>query len=1013
PGAPAGLLGAEGLSGTAGTVLDPGFVLACDVVLAPGAEVEIAFLTAAAGSEREVRAQLDAFRSPGRVAWAMEEARARSEHELHELGVAPYDARALQLLLARIVHPFAPRPGEAREGGALARQQALWGQGISGDLPILLLRVGPGEEAHPLLPLMVRAHAYWRRAGVRADLVILDEGPGGYTEPLRDRVYATLAEGDAAHWLNRPGGVHHVPAARLSPEARAAVEAAAAVRVDAEGGPLAEQLAALPQPPRLPAFVPVRSAPPSREPTPPVQRPANLLFDRGVGGFGADGREYVIHLEPGDRTPAPWINVVANPEFGFTVSETGAGFTWSGNSGEHRLTPWANDPLLDPPGEALYLRDEETAEVWSPTPGPRPAEAPYQVRHGAGYTRFLHASHGLEQEVLAFVPRAGTVKVVRVALRNLWKRQRRVTLTYYAEWVLGTDRRTMAPHVATELEPELGAVLAWQRFRDERGARVAFLAASEPRHGATADRAEFLGTPGSLARPAALERIGLGETYGEGLDPCAALQAHVDLGPGEARTLHFLLGDGADRAEALETVRRFRDPAAVEAARAEVEAFWEGLLGRLQLRTPEPAMDLLLNRWLPYQALACRVWGRSALYQSGGAFGFRDQLQDVTAFLATAPGVARAHLLEAAAHQFAEGDVLHWWHPPAGAGVRTRCSDDLLWLPFVAAAYVEATGDAGVLDEAVPYLAAPELRADEEQRYDRYAPAPERGTLYEHCLRAIERGSTRGAHGLPLIGTGDWNDAMDRVGAGGEGESVWLGWFLYAVLLRFAPLCAGRGDGARARRFRERAEALRAAVETAGWDGGWYRRAWFDDGTPLGSSESTEGKIDSLTQSWAVLSGGAAPERARAAMEAVAARLVREADRLVLLLDPPFDRSDPSPGYIRAYPPGVRENGGQYTHAAVWAAWAFAALGDGERAESIFRLLNPVLRVGGPAEAERYRVEPYVVPADVYGVAPHAGRGGWTWYTGSAAWLWRLGVEAILGIRRRGGALEVDPCIPA
>jgi cyclic beta-1,2-glucan synthetase len=1011
--APAGLRG-DGLTGTAGTVLDPVFALACDVELAPGAEARIAFLIAAAPSEREVRAHLDAFRSPSRIDWALEEARARAEHELHELGIAPGDARALQLLLSRLVHPFSSHPAEGRGwSGSLARQQALWGQGISGDLPILLLRVGSGQGGHPLLPLLVRAHAWWRRVGVRADLVVLDEEPGGYAEPVRDRVYAVLAQGESTHWLARPGGVYAIPAARLGAEARAALQAAAAVRVDAEDGPLAAQLAAALPPPRLPAFVPVASAPPLGAGTPSVARPAQLRFDCGIGGFTPDGREYVIHLHPRERTPAPWINVIANPEFGFTVSESGGGYTWSGNSGEHRLTPWTNDPLLDPPGEALYLRDEETAAVWSPTPGPCPADAPYQARHGAGYTRFLHASHGLEQETLVFVPRKGTVKVVRVTLRNLWTRQRRVTATYYTEWVLGTDRRTMAPHLVTELERELGAVLARQCFRQEHGARVAFLASSEPRHGATADRAEFLGTPGSLSAPAALQRIGLAETYGAGLDPCAALQVHVNLAPGESRALHFLLGDGADRAEALELIRAWRDPAAAEAARADVEAFWDDLLGRLQVRTPEPAMDLLLNRWLPYQALSSRIRGRSALYQSSGAFGFRDQLQDVLAFLAIAPEIAREHLLRAAARQFTEGDVLHWWHPPTGAGVRTRCSDDLLWLPFAAAAYVEATGDAAVLDEEAPYLEGPELAAGEEERYDRFAAAPREGTLYEHCLRAIDRGSTRGAHGLPLMGTGDWNDAMDQVGAGGAGESVWLGWFLYAVLLRFAPLCEARGDAMLASAYLQRAEALRVAVESHGWDGGWYRRAWFDDGTPLGSARGMEGRIDSLTQSWAVLSGGADPARARRAMEAVAARLVREEDRLLLLLDPPFDRMQPSPGYIRAYPPGVRENGGQYTHAAIWAAWAFAALGDGDRAESIFRLLNPVLRVCDADDARRYRVEPYVVPADVYGAPPHTGRGGWTWYTGSAAWLYRLGVEAILGIRRRGDVLEVDPCVPA
>ncbi|HET7460101.1 MAG TPA: glucoamylase family protein [Longimicrobium sp.] len=1011
PARPAALLGG-GLSGTVGTVLDPVFALACDVVLEPGAGAQLTFLTAAAPSERELLAHLERYRSPGRVGYAMEEAKARAEHELQELAIDPHEARAVQLLLSRLIYPHFPQPAPRGPGGP-ARQQALWGLAVSGDLPVIVLRVPPGPEPRPLLAQLVHAHAALRQAGVQADLVVLDDEPAGYTEPLRERVLAALAGTGSEHWLNRPGGVFHVSGARLGPAARAALEAAAAVWVDAAGPPLAVQVEAPAVPPRLPAFVPVASTPLRDEGTPPVERPRDLAFAHELGGFSADGREYVIHLAPGQRTPAPWINVVANPGFGFTVSETGGGYTWSLNSGEHRLTPWANDPVLDPPGEALYLRDEETAEVWSPTPGPAPADAPYQVRHGAGYTRFLHASHGLEQEVTLLVPREDPVKVVRVALRNRWRRPRRVTLTYYAEWVLGADRRTMAAHVATELEPGLGAILATQRFREELGGRVAFLASSEARHGATADRAEFLGAPGSLARPAALARIGLGETYGEGLDPCGALQVHVDLAPGAEKTLHFLLGDGATRGEALDLVRRWRDPAAVDAARDGVEAFWDGLLGALRVRTPDPAMDLLVGRWLPYQALACRVWGRSALYQSSGAFGFRDQIHDVLAFLATAPELARAHLLGAAAHQFAEGDVLHWWHPPAGAGVRTRCSDDLLWLAFAAAEYVAATGDAAVLDEAVPFLAGRALDEGEAERYDHWAASGETATLYEHCVRAIEHASTHGEHGLPLIGTGDWNDAMNRVGPEGRGESVWLGWFLHAVLLRFAPLCRARGDAARAEAFRERAEALRQAVETGGWDGAWYRRAYFDDGTPLGSAESAEGRIDSLTQSWAVLSGGGCPERARAAMEAVWEQLVRGDERLVLLLAPPFDRGEPTPGYLRAYPPGVRENGGQYTHAAVWAAWAFTALGDGDRAGALLRLLNPVLRATDADGVARYRVEPYALAADVYGAPPHTGRGGWTWYTGSAAWLYRLGVEAVLGLRRRGGELEIGPCIPS
>lgn len=1007
---PAGLRGDGPGPGTAGTPLDPVFSLAFAATLPPGEEVELDFLTAAGATEAEVLQALDAYRSPGRVALAFDEARERSAQEMFELGIPPEEAELHQRLFSAVVHPRGGRPVPP---AGVPGQAALWAVGVSGDLPVVLVRIANAEESRPLLRAVVRAHAGWRRAGARVDLLVLDREPAGYVASAREWLQEVLAETGSTHWLERPGGIHHVPAERVGAAALVAMEAAASVVLDAERGSLATQLAALEAlPPRLPGFVPVVSEPPSAPAVSAVARPADLRFDNGLGGFTPDGREYVVHLEPGRRTPAPWINVVANPEFGFTVSESGAGFTWSGNSGEHRLTPWTNDPVLDPSGEALYLRDEETAEIWSPTPRPAPSGAAYQVRHGAGYSRFLHASHGLEQDLVLFVPPDEPVKVARIVLRNLWPRQRRITVTYYAEWVLGAGRAAGGGRVVTELDTGLAAILARPTFPEQAGARTAFLAAGERCHGATGDRVEFLGGPGDPAAPAALRRIGLAGSFGAGLDPCGALQVHVDLEPDEQRTLHFLLGDGATREEALDRVRRFRDPAVAEGAFRAATALWDDLLGGVRVRTPDPALDVALGRWLPYQALACRVWGRSALYQSSGAFGFRDQLQDVLALLHLAPGLARSHVLDAAAHQFVEGDVLHWWHPGSGQGVRTRCSDDLLWLPYVAAAYVEATGDEAVLDETVPYLEGPALLPGESERYAPYPAAETAGTLYDHCLRALDRAGTRGRNGLPLIGSCDWNDAMNRVGAKGEGESVWLGWFLFAVLERFARVCDRRGDAGGARRLRASAATLRDAVEARGWDGSWYRRAYFDDGSPLGSARNPEGAIDSLTQSWAVISGGARPERAREAMQAVLDRLVSEDDRLVLLLRPPFDAAVPSPGYIRAYPPGVRENGGQYTHAAVWVGWAFAALGDGGRAGAVFDLLNPVSRATDPAAVERYRVEPYVVAADVYGAPPHTGRGGWTWYTGSAAWLYRLGMEAILGVRREGHVLRLEPCIP-
>jgi cyclic beta-1,2-glucan synthetase len=1009
--APAALVEGYGLSGTTGATLDPVMSLAQEVRLPPHGEVRLAYLTIAGDSRHDVLAAARRYRAFPAMARAFDQARAQSARELRQLRL-DLDVEHIQQLLSALLYPYhGLRAGPETLAANEKDQSGLWPYAISGDYPILLVRVKNQEEA-AIVHELLQAHAYWRNRNLKIDLVILNQRDVGYAQELHEHLQRLVKSTRGDEWLNRRGGIFLLNGGQMDDATQILLATAARVVLDGDAGPLSQQLLSLHRrPTRLPFFVPTR---PDREEedTPPLERPTDLQFDNGLGGFSADGREYVIYLEPGQGTPLPWINVVANPHFGFIVSEAGGGYSWAVNSGENRLTPWRNDPVTDPPGEALYLRDEETAHVWSPTPLPNPADAPYLVRHGAGYSIFEHHSHGLKQRLRLFAAPDAPVKFVQLRLENTWDRNRRLTATYYAPWVLGTTRAETQMFIVPEFHPDLNALMARNTYSAEFDRRVAFLATSKVIHGLTTDRMEFLGRMGSLHHPVALRRVGLSNTVRAGLDPCAAMQIHVELEPGERKEFFFLLGQGADREETLHFVEQYRDPEQVERAWEASTGFWEETLSAVTVDTPDPSMDLLLNRRLLYQSLACRVWGRSALYQSSGAFGFRDQLQDSMSLLHAVPEVARGHILRSARHQFEAGDVLHWWHPPSGRGVRTRITDDLLWLPFVTAHYVTTTGDTSILEERVPFVQGAPLEPDEEERYGHYETTEETYSLYEHCRRALEKGTTSGPHDLPLIGSGDWNDGFNRVGIEGRGESVWLGWFLYDTMRRFIPMCEHMGDEEQAEAYRRQMSDLQAALEESSWDGDWYIRAYYDDGSPLGSHENRECKIDSLAQSWSVLSGAGDPERAREAMASVVEWLVRPEERLIELFTPPFDTSVHDPGYIKGYPPGIRENGGQYTHAALWTVWALTELGDVERAGAFFRLLSPIYHAETPEQVEEYQVEPYAVAADVYSEPPHTGHGGWTWYTGSAGWMLRLGLEAILGLERVGDGLRFRPCIP-
>ena len=1005
-------MGEATLSGSAGSVLDPIVAIRCRIVLEAGQSATIDLVSGAADSREACTALVEKYQDRHLADRVFDLAWTHSGVTLRQINASESDAQLYRRLAGSVLYA---NDSLRADSGLLAQnrrgQSGLWGYAISGDLPIVLLKIADSayiELAHQL----IRCHAYWRLKGLAVDLVIWNEDHIGYRQQLQDQIMSLIATGTEAHAIDRPGGIFVRSAEQIPSEDRILLQAVARIIIADSRGTLLDQLGRRGLvDKRVARLAPSRShrAEPAAMPDQPR---ADLTLANNLGGFSADGSEYVITTAQSQRTPAPWANVLANPGFGTVVTESGLGYTWSENAHEFRLTPWSDDPVGASGGEAFYLRDEESGHYWSPTPLPYGGAMPYLTRHGFGYSVFEHTAGGIHSELSVYVDLEEPVKFLVLKVRNGSGRARRLSATGYVEWVLGDLRSKCAMHVLTEIDPSSGALFARNAYNTEFSGRVAFFDVDELSRTLSGDRGEFLGRNGTLANPDAMNRTRLSGRLGAALDPCGAIQVPFELADGQERQIIFRLGAGRDLAQARELAQRLRRPGSARAALEKVQQYWKHTLGAVQVKTPDAALNMLANGWLVYQVLACRVWARSGFYQSGGAFGFRDQLQDVMALVHAQPALLRQHLLRCAERQFPEGDVQHWWHPPAGRGVRTRCSDDYLWLPLATCRYVLCTGDSGVLDEATHFLNGRALGADEESYYDLPGRSAETASLYQHCVRAIMHGLRFGEHGLPLMGSGDWNDGMNLVGIHGKGESVWLGFFLHEVLTSFADIAILHGDPDFAERCRQEAAQLRQNLDRHAWDGAWYRRAWFDDGSLLGSSSNAECTIDSIAQSWSVLSGAGDPERSRKAMDALDQHLVRRDSGLIQLLDPPFDKSPMNPGYIKGYVPGVRENGGQYTHAAVWATMAFAALGDSRRAWELLALINPVNHTLTAQAVATYKTEPYVVAADVYAIAPHTGRGGWTWYTGSAGWLYRLIVESLLGLKLEHDKLRFTPCLP-
>jgi cyclic beta-1,2-glucan synthetase len=1015
---PMALRSEEYLVGTTGATLDPIFALGQEIGLRAHENADLAYITFAGESREAIIALAKRYHNWTLIERSFHQADIAAQTWLGKQEIGSQAFRDILQVLSGLIYSFkevraAPETIASNRLG----QSGMWRFGISGDSPILLVELDNPQQID-LVREAMQVHRFLYSRRIKIDLVIMNNQHTDYGSELNGMLYRLVTKMNGDDQVNQRGGIYILYGDQMHTEERTLLQTAARVILRGGNGSMGEQIPGYLIPVHhLPEFMPTLQAETTAKAalspqSTPLKKTGNLKFYNGYGGFSKDGREYVIELPPGKVTPAPWVNVIGYPSFGFMVSEAGSQSTWAVNSSENRLTPWSNDPVRDSTGEAIYLRDEETGEVWTPTPLPAGANQPYRVTHGAGYSIFEHNSHGLNQVLTLFASPEDPVKIIHLKVKNTLTHTRRITATQYVEWVLGTTRADNVSYIIPEYDPALECLMASNPYNAEFGSRVAFLIANKQVHGLTADRAEFLGRGGTTASPAALHRLGLETRITPGEDPCAVLQMHLDLLPGATNEIYFVLGQGNDKNHALALAKKYHQAAYVGAAFERTRVFWDHILNTVQVHTPEPATDLILNRWMLYQTLSCRIWGRTAFYQSSGAFGFRDQLQDVLALVFTDPMITRSQILNAAQHQFEEGDVLHWWHPPLGRGVRTRISDDMLWLPYVTAQYIESTGDMKILEEEIPFLTAPILADGEDERYSEYSQTEKSFSLMEHCLRAIEKGATIGSHGLPLIGTGDWNDGLNRVGEKGQGESIWLAWFIIDGLQRFAPLCEKKGDLQTAKHYQALAKKYTAAVEQTAWDGSWYRRAYYDNGAPLGSVLDSEGQIDMIAQSWSVLSGAGDKQRRSQAMQSVLDWLVRPKDRLALLLTPAFDKTIRDPGYIKGYLPGTRENGGQYTHAATWTAWAFASLGDGKQSGALFDLLNPIFQSDSEEKASVYRVEPYVICADIYSRSPYLRRGGWTWYTGSAAWMYRLGLEAILGFKKKGNSLIIDPVIP-
>ena len=1001
-----------------GLVTEPIISMKRHIKIKPGDKIIVDFILSVEENKDKVIENLEKYRQFENVKMEFNLSKARVEAESRYLNVKGKDIEQYQKILSYAIFDDSVKSLEKERirKDTIFYQSDLWKYGISGDLPILLVKIKNANDSYCLNEVL-KATEYFKTKNVNIEIVIIDEEKYSYENYVREEIETAILNNHLGYLKNIKGGIFVLSEEEMDKKDLELLKFLSILTIDCSKGTLENNIKEreeeyLENYKEIAKEEPVITfAEEQIEDIDVLKNYENLKYYNEYGGFSNDGKEYLIKVNKNRRLPTVWSNILANEKFGTVITENMGGYTWYKNSRLNRITSWNNNPSSDIPAEVIYIKDMETKKVWSLGLNPLPDNRNYNVIYGFGYCKFIHNSLGIDQELEIFVPKEDSCKIGLLKLTNKTPNKKRLKLYYYIKPVIGEDEIKTEKNINIQFDRNSNTIIANNRYVNEIDNTNVCISSSEEIKSYTGDKKFFLGN-GGLNNPDGIKKIQLNNANSLGKSSCMVIEIEVEIESFSNREISLILGAEDRSVDCKNIAYKYSKIQNCKQELDKVKIYWKQLLERLQVNTPIESINILLNGWCMYQTIVSRLLGRSGYYQSGGAYGYRDQLQDTLALKYLSVEFMKKQIIENSKHQFIEGDVEHWWHTETGRGIRTRFSDDLLWLPYAVIKYIEFTGDYDILNLETPYLIGKVLEKDEDEKYDKYENCIETDTIYEHCIKAIEKSLNFGENNLPKIGSGDWNDALSTVGNKGKGESVWLGFFLYEILNKFINICKYKNNQEKVNKYQEIKMQLQKALNTNAWDGRWYKRAFMDDGNVLGSVENEECRIDSIAQSWSIISQAGNNDKKYISMESLENHLVDRENGIIKLLDPPFAKSKLEPGYIKAYLPGVRENGGQYTHASCWAIIAEAMLGFGDKTVELYKMINPVEHSKTQESSNKYKVEPYVIPADIYGMGNLAGRGGWTWYTGSSGWYYTAGIEYILGIKIKEGYLSIEPCIP-